>query len=138
MAVSALVFPFQPRRQLMRVLPRLRQIPYAIGQFTVNELCHEVAFRSMSKETRANLSPTGRFSIMLGSGIIAGFAAAILSQPADTLLSQRTKGQGPKGFRTTPSPRRSSKADWVQGRVCRSWSTYGDDGGPCVWPILAI
>lgn len=26
--------------------------------------------------------------INLGSGIIAGFAAAILSQPADTLLSQ--------------------------------------------------
>jgi solute carrier family 25 phosphate transporter 3 len=74
-----------------------RQIPYAIGQFTVNELCHEVAFRNMSKETRANLSPTGKFSILLGSGIIAGFAAAVLSQPADTLLSQINKGHGPKG-----------------------------------------
>ena len=28
------------------------------------------------------------FGVNLGSGIIAGFAAAILSQPADTLLSQ--------------------------------------------------
>ncbi|KAI0276494.1 mitochondrial carrier [Russula aff. rugulosa BPL654] len=74
-----------------------KQIPYAIGQFTVNELCHEVAFRNMSKETRANLSPTAKFSILLGSGIIAGFAAAILSQPADTLLSQINKGHGPKG-----------------------------------------
>jgi solute carrier family 25 phosphate transporter 3 len=51
----------------------------------------------MSKETRANLSPTGKFSILLGSGVIAGFAAAILSQPADTLLSQINKGHGPKG-----------------------------------------
>ena len=34
---------------------------------------------------------------MLGSGVIAGFAAAILSQPADTLLSQINKGHGPKG-----------------------------------------
>jgi solute carrier family 25 phosphate transporter 3 len=51
----------------------------------------------MSKETRANLSPTAKFSILLGSGIIAGFAAAILSQPADTLLSQINKGHGPKG-----------------------------------------
>ncbi|KAH9991284.1 mitochondrial carrier [Russula vinacea] len=74
-----------------------KQIPYAIGQFTVNELCHEAAFRSMSKETRAKLSPTAKFSIMLGSGVIAGFAAAVLSQPADTLLSQINKGHGPKG-----------------------------------------
>lgn len=60
--------------------PSPRQIPYAIGQFTVNELCHEVAFRSMSEETKRNLGPASNFSISLGSGIIAGFAAAILSQ----------------------------------------------------------
>jgi len=74
-----------------------KQIPYAIGQFTVNELCHEVAFRNMSQETRAKLSSASRLFISLGSGVIAGFAAAILSQPADTLLSQINKGHGPKG-----------------------------------------
>ena len=57
-----------------------RQIPYAIGQFTVNEFCHELAFRSMSEETKRSLSGTANFGISLGSGIIAGFAAAILSQ----------------------------------------------------------
>ena len=57
-----------------------KQIPYAIGQFTVNEFCHEVALRSMSEETKKNLSSTSEFSISLGSGVIAGFAAAILSQ----------------------------------------------------------
>jgi len=51
----------------------------------------------MSKETRANFSPTANFSVSLGSGFIAGFAAAILSQPADTLLSQINKGHGPSG-----------------------------------------
>jgi len=51
----------------------------------------------MSKETRATLSPNAKLSISLGSGIIAGFAAAILSQPADTLLSQINKGHGPQG-----------------------------------------
>ena len=51
----------------------------------------------MSNETRAKLSPTAKFSISLGSGVIAGFAAAILSQPADTLLSQINKGHGPQG-----------------------------------------
>ncbi|PFH54107.1 hypothetical protein AMATHDRAFT_136403 [Amanita thiersii Skay4041] len=74
-----------------------KQIPYAIGQFTVNELCHELAFRSMSEETRRSLSSPARFTISLTSGIIAGFAAAILSHPADTLLSQINKGHGPKG-----------------------------------------
>jgi hypothetical protein len=51
----------------------------------------------MSKETRAKLTPASKLSISLGSGIIAGVAAAILSQPADTLLSQVNKGHGPKG-----------------------------------------
>jgi solute carrier family 25 phosphate transporter 3 len=51
----------------------------------------------MSKETRAKLSPNAKLSISIGSGIIAGFAAAILSQPADTLLSQINKGHGPQG-----------------------------------------
>ncbi|KAK7056882.1 mitochondrial phosphate carrier protein [Paramarasmius palmivorus] len=74
-----------------------KQIPYAIGQFTVNEFCHETVFRNMSEETRKSLSQTSKLSISLGSGIIAGFAAAILSHPADTLLSQINKGHGPKG-----------------------------------------
>ncbi|KAH7922957.1 mitochondrial carrier [Leucogyrophana mollusca] len=74
-----------------------KQIPYAIGQFTVNEFCHELAFRSMSEETRRNLSGTSKFGLQLGSGVIAGFAAAILSHPADTLLSQINKGHGPTG-----------------------------------------
>jgi len=74
-----------------------KQIPYAIGQFTVNEFCHELVFRNMSEETKRNLSGTSKFAIALGSGVTAGFAAAILSHPADTLLSQINKGHGPKG-----------------------------------------
>ena len=59
-----------------------KQIPYAIGQFTVNELCHEAVFRSMSEEKlrATQASRSAMFGINLGSGIIAGFAAAILSQ----------------------------------------------------------
>ncbi|KAH0586256.1 hypothetical protein H2248_007507 [Termitomyces sp. 'cryptogamus'] len=72
-----------------------RQIPYAIGQFTINELCHEIIYRSMTPETPQCLSPSANFTIALGSGIFAGFAAAILSQPADTLFSQINKGHGP-------------------------------------------
>ncbi|KAH8104701.1 mitochondrial carrier [Cristinia sonorae] len=74
-----------------------KQIPYAIGQFTVNEFCHEMVNRSMSEEKRKSVGPTANFGITLGCGIIAGFAAAVLSHPADTLLSQINKGHGPTG-----------------------------------------
>lgn len=63
----------------------------------VNEWAHEVVFRNMSEETKKSLSDVSKFGISLGSGIIAGFAAAILSHPADTLLSQINKGHGPTG-----------------------------------------
>jgi len=78
-----------------------KQIPYAIGQFTVNEFCHELVFRSVTEETKRTISKNNslRYGISLGSGVIAGFAAAILSHPADTLLSQINKGHasGPTG-----------------------------------------
>ncbi|KAJ6559108.1 mitochondrial carrier domain-containing protein [Mycena vulgaris] len=74
-----------------------KQVPYSWGQFTVNEFCHELVFRSMSEETKRNLSATSQFGITLGSGITAGVAAAVLSHPADTLLSQINKGHGPSG-----------------------------------------
>ncbi|THH08519.1 hypothetical protein EW145_g2669 [Phellinidium pouzarii] len=76
-----------------------KQIPYAIGQFTVNEFCHEAVLRSLTEEKKLALqrSKSAMFGVNLGSGIIAGFAAAILSQPADTLLSQINKGHGPSG-----------------------------------------
>ncbi|KAG6377089.1 mitochondrial carrier [Boletus reticuloceps] len=93
-------FSVRTSRQPYIILTPHRQIPYAIGQFTVNEFCHEVAFRAMSGKTRRNLSGASKFSIQLGSGIIAGFAAAILSHPADTLLSQINKGYGPVGSMT--------------------------------------
>jgi solute carrier family 25 (mitochondrial phosphate transporter), member 3 len=51
----------------------------------------------MSEETKNNLSEVSKLTITLGSGVTAGFAAAILSQPADTLLSQINKGHGPQG-----------------------------------------
>ncbi|CDZ96182.1 mitochondrial carrier [Phaffia rhodozyma] len=74
-----------------------KQVPYTIGQFTTNEFMHELAYKSMTKEEQENLSTTKRLGINLGSGITAGIVAAVLSHPADTLLSQINKGDGPKG-----------------------------------------
>jgi len=74
-----------------------KQIPYAIGQFTVNEFCHELVYKTMTPEKQANLKRSEKFVIDLGSGLTAGVAAAVLSQPADTLLSQINRGHGPTG-----------------------------------------
>ena len=52
----------------------------------MNEFCHELAFRSMSEETKRTLSRPAKFTISLGSGIIAGFSAAILSQVRITMM----------------------------------------------------
>ncbi|KAJ7927973.1 mitochondrial carrier domain-containing protein [Mycena leptocephala] len=116
-----------------------KQIPYAIGQFTVNEFCHELVFRSMSEETKRNLSATSKFGIAFGSGITAGFAAAILSHPADTLLSQINKGHGPSGsmvFRLTSLAREAGFKGLFAGLgprmvmtailVCSQFLMYGE------------
>ena len=54
----------------------------------MNEWAHEQVYKQMSKETRANLSTLQDTGVTLGCGITAGCAAAVLSQPADTLLSK--------------------------------------------------
>ncbi|KAF8319428.1 mitochondrial carrier, partial [Clavulina sp. PMI_390] len=74
-----------------------KQIPYALGQFTVNEWCHEVIYRQMTEEQLRNMTGTTKLGINLASGLTAGVAAAVLSQPADTLLSQINRGHGPTG-----------------------------------------
>lgn len=61
-----------------------KQIPYAIGQFTVNERCTEFIYGRMTPQKRANLTSTEKFGVTLTSGIVAGCAASILSQVRDT------------------------------------------------------
>ena len=51
----------------------------------------------MTPEEKDAISATKKWTITLGSGMGAGVVAAVLSHPADTLLSQINKGHGPKG-----------------------------------------
>jgi solute carrier family 25 phosphate transporter 3 len=50
---------------------------------------------------KATASSGMNTTVNLGSGLIAGFAAAIISQPADTMLSKINKTQGLPGEGTT-------------------------------------
>lgn len=78
-----------------------KQIPFAVGQFSVHEAVHEIIFRSMGPERKAKLTSLESTGVELTSGLAAGAAAAVLSHPADTLLSAINKGAGDKNQSAT-------------------------------------
>lgn len=71
-----------------------KQVPFAVGQFTVHEAVNEVIYRAMGPERKAKMSQLESTAVELTSGLAAGAAAAVLSHPADTLLSAINKGAG--------------------------------------------
>ncbi|KAI1097771.1 mitochondrial phosphate carrier protein [Jackrogersella minutella] len=71
-----------------------KQVPYAVGQFSVHEAAVEAMYRVMGPERKAKLTQLQSTGVELSSGIVAGVAAAVLSHPADTLLSAINKGAG--------------------------------------------
>ncbi|CAJ2500828.1 Uu.00g036810.m01.CDS01 [Anthostomella pinea] len=71
-----------------------KQVPYAVGQFSVHEAAVEAIYRTIGSERKARLTQLESTGVELSSGIIAGAAAAVLSHPADTLLSAINKGSG--------------------------------------------
>ncbi|OIW27751.1 mitochondrial phosphate carrier protein-like protein [Coniochaeta ligniaria NRRL 30616] len=71
-----------------------KQVPYTMAKFVVFEKVSEAAFRIFPKKDLSDAAQTG---VNLGSGLIAGFAAAFVSQPADTMLSKINKTKGAPG-----------------------------------------
>jgi solute carrier family 25 phosphate transporter 3 len=69
-----------------------------MAKFVVYEKVSEAVYRRVDKSTASGGMQT---TINLGSGLIAGFAAAIVSQPADTMLSKINKTKGLPGEGTT-------------------------------------
>ncbi|KAK2747776.1 mitochondrial phosphate carrier protein [Myotisia sp. PD_48] len=75
-----------------------KQVPYTMAKFVVFEKASETIYEKLGKDT---LSDGAKTSVNLLSGLIAGFAAAIISQPADTMLSKINKTKGAPGEGTT-------------------------------------
>lgn len=73
-----------------------KQVPYTMAKFVVYERASEAILGSLSTP-KENLSSGTMTSVNLGAGLIAGIAAAIISQPADTLLSKINKQKGAEG-----------------------------------------
>lgn len=74
-----------------------KQVPYTMAKFAVQGEAADTMYASMGKSP-AELSAGQNLSVSLASGVIAGVAAAIISHPADTLLSKvNKKGAGGDG-----------------------------------------
>lgn len=74
------------------------RVPYTVTKFLAFEKFSEAIFATMGD--KSTMSPGTVTSVNLGSGLLAGFAAAIVSQPADTMLSKINKTKGLPGEST--------------------------------------
>jgi len=71
-----------------------KQVPYTMAKFVVYEKVSEAIYSAFPKDKMSGGAQTGA---NLGAGLIAGFAAALVSQPADTMLSKINKTPGLPG-----------------------------------------
>ncbi|KAM5431180.1 mitochondrial phosphate carrier protein [Microsporum canis] len=66
-----------------------KQVPYTITKFVAFEKVSEAILSQF--DDKSQMSAGASTAVNLGSGLIGGFAAAIVSQPADTMLSKINK-----------------------------------------------
>jgi solute carrier family 25 phosphate transporter 3 len=78
-----------------------KQIPYTMAKFAVQGATADAIYNSMGTSP-AESSEGTKLGISLSSGVVAGVAAAIISHPADTLLSLINKSEGAGGEGTIP------------------------------------
>ena len=69
-----------------------RQIPYTMAKFYFFEMVREQFYASVFTEPKENYSKGTHLGITFASGYIAGVACAIVSHPADTVVSKMSKG----------------------------------------------
>ncbi|CAM9930646.1 unnamed protein product, partial [Hapterophycus canaliculatus] len=67
-----------------------KQIPYTMAKFAVQGFAAEKITNAIGAKP-AEMSDVTKMGISLSSGVIAGVSAAIISHPADTLLSMVNK-----------------------------------------------
>merc|ERR1711998_592304 len=78
-----------------------KQIPYTMAKFAVQQKVAEKMYNSMGTSPE-KMSKSGVLATSLASGVVAGVAAATISQPADGLLSKvNKKGAGGEGSMMT-------------------------------------
>jgi len=69
-----------------------RQIPYTMAKFYFFEKCVEMFYTSVFTEPRSSYPKSTQLGITFASGYLAGVICAIVSHPADTVVSKMAKG----------------------------------------------
>eukprot|EP01127_Copromyxa_protea_P014597 TRINITY_DN40_c0_g2_i1.p1 TRINITY_DN40_c0_g2~~TRINITY_DN40_c0_g2_i1.p1 ORF type:complete len:315 (+),score=93.65 TRINITY_DN40_c0_g2_i1:470-1414(+) len=77
-----------------------KQVPYTMAKFAVQGKAAEVIYKTTGTAPETSSKGTN-LGVSLASGVIAGVAAAVVSHPADTLLSMINKAGGDKSGSTT-------------------------------------
>jgi|Transcript_24626 solute carrier family 25 phosphate transporter 3 len=91
-----------------------KQIPYTMAKFAVQQKVAEMWYNSMGTSPD-KMSKSGVLGVSLGSGVVAGVAAATISQPADGLLSKvNKKGAGGEGSMMTRLGRIAAETGFVK------------------------
>ena len=74
-----------------------KQVPYTMAKFAVQGNAADAIYSSLGSDPKS-MSGAGNIGVSLASGVVAGVVAAIISHPADTLLSKINKaGAGGTG-----------------------------------------
>jgi len=71
-----------------------RQIPYTVMKFVAFERTVEAMYKYIFKKPRKEYSKATQLSITFASGYIAGIFCALVSQPADTMVSKMYSFKG--------------------------------------------
>jgi solute carrier family 25 phosphate transporter 3 len=75
-----------------------KQVPYTMAKFAVQGKAAEAMYTVARQAPRGRQGRHSLATVSLGSGVIAGVVAAVISHPADTLLSKiNKKGAGGEG-----------------------------------------
>jgi len=78
-----------------------KQVPYTMAKFAVQNTAAEAIYGFVGTEASKAGDGT-KMAVSLSSGVVAGVAAAIISHPADTLLSLINKSEGAGGEGSIP------------------------------------
>jgi len=92
----------------------LKQIPYTMAKFAVQGAAAEQIWKATGLNASESSEST-KLAVSLSSGVVAGVAAAIISHPADTLLSLINKeGAGGEGSIMTRLTRLAYEVGFVK------------------------
>jgi solute carrier family 25 (mitochondrial phosphate transporter), member 3 len=71
-----------------------RQVPYTIVKFVAFEKIVELMYGSVLKKPKSSFSKGQQLSVTFASGYLAGIFCAIVSHPADTMVSKLNNASG--------------------------------------------